>query len=435
MSTLLFDKYINGSLSSSEQKELEEILKDEEIQREFVEYTVETHAYVSMLNKQANEPKKKVKRQSKVLPFLMFGAAAVLAVFFYLNLNKYRNFSLDGAYIGLNEKISVDSEQKLSAFDGSYLVLKPGTELEILSVDPTEIQLYKGEVIAEVMPQKESFKIIAGKTVTKVLGTQFKLFKNGDQVDLFVEEGKVSFGTKESSLIFAAGEGGRVDEDGLARLAAPYKKWYDWSRDYAQRDDVFVYLNFHDETSLNNIAELTKETIVFENRYGDYEQGRWSEKLALKSGGLESLKNSALELGQNFTIWSWTKLNKEEKIYPPIVNADKPAWRLQFSRDGDFIHTGHNTNVLDGKILLEKEKWQFMAVTFTRETAKVYVNGKFDQSMPGEDSSLLPQSLKIGYYNQFGIFRVFNGLIGEVAIQKGALSEQEIKELYEATRP
>lgn len=431
----LFDKFINGSLNQGEQEELEDLLKEDDLQREFVEYTIETQSYVSMLKKLDSEPVKKVKKQPKVLRLLMLGAAAIIAVSFYLNLQKFRGFFLDGKSVSVNELINVEKEQTLTAHDGSRLFLEPGAQLEILSLKPVRIILHKGELKADIMPQKKSFEIIAGETITKVIGTEFKLLKNDSLVDLKVEEGKVVFGTEEKAMTFTAGQAGRVDENGLARLNSRYKDWYDWSRKYSKSSEVFVYLNFSDKEALNNISELTAGKIVFERRYGEYVEGRWPEKLALKDGGLESLANADLKTGQDFTVWSWTKLNTEKKIYPPILNADNPQWRLQFSSKGDFIHAGHNINVVDGEIAMKKEQWQFLAVTFSREITKTYVNGVFDKSMPGEDSGLIPKSIKIGFYKQFKLFRIFNGLIGEVGIQKGALSEQQIQEIYEATKP
>ena len=56
-----------------------------------------------MLKKHKNEPRRKVKKQAKVLPLLMLGAAAILVVFFYLNLSQYRHFSIDGEYFSVNE--------------------------------------------------------------------------------------------------------------------------------------------------------------------------------------------------------------------------------------------------------------------------------------------------------------------------------------------
>lgn len=435
MNTFLFDKYINGSLSEEEQTELAELLQNEEIQRKFVEYTIEIRSYVSMLKMIKSEPRKKIKKPARTLRLMVLGAAAVITVFLYLNLAKFRSFSLDGKFVNLNEKIYAETETQLSSFDGSKLILSPDSEIEILSYEPVELVLHKGEVKAQIQPQKKSLKIRVGDTITEVMGTGFTLQKNGEEVDLYVDEGKVSFGTKEEKLFFTAGEAGRVDENGLVRIDSKYKQWYDWSRKYARNKDVLVYLNFADNESLNNIASATNKSINFEKRYGEFTGGRWAEKLAIKNGGLESLNNEHFGVTQNFTVWSWVKLNKELKDYPPILNAENLQWRLQFSLRGEFIHAGHRTEVVDGQVNMEKDQWQFLALTFTAGEVRCYVNGKLDGIMPGEPFNVVPDSIKIGYYKQSNLFRIFNGLIDELAIQKQALSASEIKEIYEITKP
>ena len=323
----------------------------------------------------------------------------------------------------------------LTSYDGSKLILSPDSEIEFLSYEPVELVLHKGELKAQIQPQKKSLKIKVGNTITEVMGTGFTLQKNGDQVDLLVEEGKVSFGTEEEKQLFLAGEAGRVDKNGLARIDSKYKKWYDWSRKYAKNEDILVYLNFADKDSLNNLAVSTKESMSFVKRYGEYTYGRWAEKLAIENGGLESLNNAAFGITNEFTVWSWVKLNSEIKEYPPILNAENLQWRLQFSLKGEFIHAGHSSEVVDGKIAMDKDQWQFLALTFTPKQVRCYVNGKLDGIMPGEPFTVLPDSIKIGYYKQSNLFRIFNGLIDELAIQKKSLSASEIKEIYEITKP
>ena len=104
--TDLFDKFINGSLSQEEQCELQELLEYEDIQREFVEYTVETRSYVSMLQKQQKEPSRKVKKQSRVLPVMLMGAAAIIAVFFYLNLPGANGFSINSSLMEVGSEVT-----------------------------------------------------------------------------------------------------------------------------------------------------------------------------------------------------------------------------------------------------------------------------------------------------------------------------------------
>ena len=434
---VLYDKFINGSLNSDEQLELQILLEDDDIQKEFVEYTVETRSFISILHKQAKEPKVKVKKQSKPLKLILLGAAAIIAVLFYLEVQKYTDFRINGETVKVNTPIKSEQLTAIS-YKGSKLTLMPGTELKIISNDPPKVLLAKGELKADISPQTKHFEVMTETTSTKVLGTVFTIDKAKDYTDILVEEGKVNFSSGGKQVQLKTGEALRSQNNGLFPIGFEYRKWISWSKNYAENDDVLIYLNFLNKDSLNNIAKNTAGKIIFERRDGEYARGRWPEKMALLNGGLESLDNKSLGLHNEYTVWAWVKLNKDHQpkdIYPPILNANDPQWRLQLSKDGTLAHAGHNTKNFDGKIPMAKGSWHFLAATFTNSQMTLFVNGKADSSFAGENTVKIPESIKIGYYKQFTIFRIFSGAIDEIAVQKGALTEKEINEIYLNTKP
>ncbi len=80
--------------------------------------------------------------------------------------------------------------------------------------------------------------------------------------------------------------------------------------------------------------------------------------------------------------------------------------------------------------------WYHFAATFVSGNSKIYLNGALNNSSTWGITTLPLASariLRIGE-NQPGGDEYFNGIIDEVRIYNRALSDQEIKALYEATK-
>lgn len=428
----LFDKFINGSLSEEEQRLLQELLECEGIQREFVEYTVETRSYVSMLQKLDKEPSRKVNKQSRVLPLLLLGAAAIIIVVFSLNLPGSKGFQVNDRLLVQGEKVSAEKVLNINASDGSTLVLEKGTLIEYISYEPSEFILHQGRIDVKVSKQRSSFKIRTEESLTEVLGTEFSLERRGQVTDLDVNEGKVKFSSGKESRIVKVNEAVHVKDGKIYNHSSRYEGWHTWTEEFAKRNDLLLYLNFAKESELNNVADSTRNLLKFKHVSGSFDKGRWQQKMALKHGGYETVSTEGLEQTKEITVWAWVKIGEEPGIWPPVILGDLPHWRLQLSKEADRSHVGF-VQFIDGKQPLKQGQWYFLAATFSKNEVLLYTNAEKEGSLNGVDINSVTKTIYVGM-NPRDV-RIFNGLIDEVAMHKRVLSQEELKDIYNATKP
>ena len=312
------------------------------------------------------------------------------------------------------------------------MTLEKGAVIKFVSHEPPEFFLRKGRVKVKVSPQKNSFRIKTDESLTEVLGTEFSLERNDAITDLRVSEGKVKFSNGEESLIVKENESVHASGDKLYNFSSRYKDWQIWTKEFAKRDDVLLYLNFAADNQLNNIAESTKEKVKFEKVSGEISKGRWPQKLALENGGYRTFSTAGLSFTKEITVWAWIKLGDEPGIWPPVILGDTPHWRLQLSKEADRSHVGY-VQYVDGTKNLNKGEWYFLAATFSQDEVLLYTNAELDGSLDGVEIKNVTRTVFVGM-NPLDE-RTFNGLIDEAAMMKGVLTQEELKEIYEATRP
>ena len=87
-----------------------------------------------------------------------------------------------------------------------------------------------------------------------------------------------------------------------------------------------------------------------------------------------------------------------------------------------------------GKEIINDNRWHFVVATNDGNNIKVYLDKKLTINMNGVRFKIGTKKLNIGYSlndNPYVKERFFNGIIDEVRIYNRALSESEIKQLYE----
>ena len=102
--------------------------------------------------------------------------------------------------------------------------------------------------------------------------------------------------------------------------------------------------------------------------------------------------------------------------------------------------TSTEANSLSSQSQLENDKWYFVALTYNGQTAKLYINGKVESSVPRTGTVLTnDRDLAIGRHggdsDQGGDDFFFHGSIDEVRIYNRALCDFEIKTLYNLPEP
>ncbi len=104
--------------------------------------------------------------------------------------------------------------------DGSQLMLAPQSAVALRFADGArEVHLIEGEAFFEVVPDAASpFRVVAGDSVTTVLGTAFEVRRAGDVEQIAVQHGRVRVALHDSpsssATALGAGEWLRITETG-----------------------------------------------------------------------------------------------------------------------------------------------------------------------------------------------------------------------------
>jgi hypothetical protein len=152
---------------------------------------------------------------------------------------------------------------------------------------------------------------------------------------------------------------------------------------------------------------------------------------------------SNLDLSQEFTIQAWINPNSgygvQQASHIDIVSKwgsggiDNAAYLLGINNQGNILpwtYSGTAGSYFKGSQTVPINTWTHVLMARTRNTSKVYINGALDTSF---DNAKLPQNsnydLFIGQEPVGG--NNFSGMIDDIRIYNRALSEDEIKALYE----
>ncbi|MBI1375570.1 MAG: prepilin-type N-terminal cleavage/methylation domain-containing protein [Phycisphaera sp.] len=157
-------------------------------------------------------------------------------------------------------------------------------------------------------------------------------------------------------------------------------------------------------------------------------------------GGDECVVSGTRVLGGSFSIGCWVKprnvgtnwagfLSKSAKI-----GGSRVFWFGQHATDG-MIRFGvylNNTNEtpLDANVGLKNGEWQHVAASYDGHFQKIYYNGQLIATSPDRNTPLLDGDSQfwIGKSTATG----FDGLIDDAFVYERALTDEEVKTIYEA---
>jgi len=180
------------------------------------------------------------------------------------------------------------------------------------------------------------------------------------------------------------------------------------------------------------------------DNHGDIKGAAWTKGVignALKFDGVDDyveIPRSASLEPKILTICAWFKINKAPSVAGHIVDhySSEGGYFLRVRNYGDrmvlqgYVRCGGTASGSDSRTLLETGKWYFGTFVADGEKIKLYLNGKLDVEA---SQTVLPcgidKPIRIGAYTP--TTWLFNGIIDEVRIYSRALSEEEIKELYQ----
>ncbi len=149
--------------------------------------------------------------------------------------------------------------------------------------------------------------------------------------------------------------------------------------------------------------------------------------------------NSSLDLTDNLTISAWVKKNQDSNYSVLIDKSYSNAWSWYLHGNGSMqIDAMVNGTYVSGWVLtstniFKRDIWQHIVWTYDGVTAKIYVNGSKQNITQKSNTGPLGinnSPIKVGIRSDN--YGPFNGLIDEVKIYNYALTDEEVKQDYNA---
>jgi len=160
-------------------------------------------------------------------------------------------------------------------------------------------------------------------------------------------------------------------------------------------------------------------------------------------------KHTDFDITGEITIGCWIKVRKFDKSWQAIITKGDFTWRLQRAKDKNSLEfgcrglqaegEGAEYGSLFGKIDVNDGRWHHVAGVYDKRKLYLYVDGTLDNSVNAsgqistyDDPVMIGENALVFRYDNLAK-RSWNGLIDDVRIYSYALSEEEIRDLYEET--
>ena len=150
-----------------------------------------------------------------------------------------------------------------------------------------------------------------------------------------------------------------------------------------------------------------------------------SVRLNGSSDFLETSKNNFIETDSAFTIEAWILLDDASSVNPILDRNVGTGKYFEFYANANslrFLYGNKFVTTSDG--LLVDNQWTHVAVSYDRQTIKLYVNGVESASLAALPTKLFESQIFIGK-DKFGDH--FGGNLDEIRIWKKARSLQELE--------
>ncbi|WP_050028250.1 LamG-like jellyroll fold domain-containing protein [Verrucomicrobium sp. BvORR034] len=375
-------------------------------------------------------------------------------------------------------------------FSGATLLMEGDAELEIVS--PWEAICHSGKVRVRVPPPARGFLLHAPGMKLVDLGTEFGVQVNPEDLssEVHVFEGEVeAHPTNQDLISLKQGmglykEGNKVaplpgvrpdDFMGMERLdaitatraKARYDAWATWKKDMCGDERLVVYFPFERQGKWQRMIGNGCNPCNPDRNGGvvgaRWTQGRWPMKDALefkRPGDRVRLRIDGEY--EALTLTCWVKVDGLDRKFNALLltdgyDAGEPHW--QITQDGKLMFSiaypdEEHPEVKRNQVHLSPVvfnrsnigRWHQLAVTYDNCSGEViqFVDGK---EVSREVSPLYQPGRKIVYGacelgnwglplqdHQFPV-RNLNGCMDEFAIYQIALAGDELKKIYEASKP
>ncbi len=158
---------------------------------------------------------------------------------------------------------------------------------------------------------------------------------------------------------------------------------------------------------------------------------------------VELMPESNFDITRQITVAAWIRVNKFDTQWQAIITKGDNSWRIHRFNETDgieFACSGTSVNdygSIAGKMSVNDRQWHHIVGVYDGAKMYIYVDGKLDTAR--DSSGSINSTDDPVYIGENATYRerFFNGLIDDVRVYNYALSQDEIKALYEvkASRP
>ncbi|MCA9054731.1 MAG: protein kinase [Planctomycetaceae bacterium] len=205
---------------------------------------------------------------------------------------------------------------------------------------------------------------------------------------------------------------------------------------------------------------------VVQARWGD---GRWPRKGAIVFAGADSGQYAAfstsdtrkLDFQKPTTIALWFKVTQFNKPWQVLIGKGTQCWRLTRTEERSTLSFtikepppqgkkegpgGAREHRLDGRVKVDDGQWHLVVVCFNNwrkqdtPVVRMFIDGRADGRMEAALPRVNDDPVWVGASSdpkgrEMGWTRNFHGLIDELIVWHRALSDDDVRALYEAGRP
>ena len=355
----------------------------------------------------------------------------------------YQIYLKQGAIVANIEQVF---DKRLVVRTDNATVVDYGTEFGV-SVDPdgnTTTMVYKGSV--ELRQGSDPFKYDKAMRLVKDQGGQVNIKGSINPI----KPDSVNFIRKDE-----------FDTKVMAANGSAYHRWKDYSYQLSNRKDLIAYYTFdrNNDNILINHSAATRDSYTGSLESSaepevcpKWVQGRWSQKTALSfvrssKQYVKIVSDDNLYINDKITLAAWIRIDKSNggghiissRLAEGSINyqlgyniSENPieSSKIQFARYSDNPIRNYSPNIPEQKLT----GWHLLVASHDNSQVKFYLDGKLLGIEKYEYSgSPVVTDLLIGSDRSGN--KMFNGVIGEVAIFNSILDDVEIENMYYQGRP
>lgn len=375
----LYDKFLTGSLSEKEEKELVSILEDDEKSEKFTRYIIETNMMISAAENCESAELQTSGPKTKTRTIMMIAAAMIALGLFILFKPAESSFEVISSNISQYENGSFTDDKSFSFEDGLVTLrtqsgntfkLKGPIKLEVHS--DNKLTLSKGSLITTLDPGVEEFILNVPTGRIKDLGTSFGTLIKDRETEVYVFSGKVEVSSSLSAKRLLEGESVSFDNRGKFR-DIPFKT------DILNLNEAEIIFmgnrELHPGEQLELILDAAGKQLKAEVMLKYEEQKKFKYKIQAFSKDKMVFESQIYNAEDKYDIEIPTHDSRELTIEMKVIEGNVTNGRLQV-QDLALITEGHRP--YEGETLIKSNsEWSYL---FNQNPTQNWMSKDFDDS-------------------------------------------------------